>query len=111
VEVPVPQESVGRVSVGQPVTVRVDALPDRTFSGTVKYVGAAVDRESRSLPVEAIVPNADGALRPGVFARVELALPQNTTVVAVPEAAVQSTGDIHRVYVAQDGKAVARSVA
>jgi membrane fusion protein (multidrug efflux system) len=67
-EIQVPQERISAVHRDQAVEVRVDAYPDRVFAATVRYISAAVRADSRSLIVEALVPNADGALRPGLFA-------------------------------------------
>ena len=64
----VPEQSVSSIAVGQPVMFEVDAYAGRTFQGTVKYVAPALQADQRSLTVEAIVPNVDGELKPGLFA-------------------------------------------
>jgi multidrug efflux pump subunit AcrA (membrane-fusion protein) len=66
----VDQRDIGRVRVGQNVRLRVDAFPQRTFEGRV-YGIADVGADSAgnvTFPVRAIVPNVDGALRPGMVA-------------------------------------------
>ncbi len=71
-ELEVPQERVLDIHPGQSVSVHIDAIADRVFEGTVRYVSAAVGRQTRSLTVEAVVPNADGVLRPGMFASADV---------------------------------------
>jgi len=66
----VDQRDVGRVRVGEEVRLRVDAFPQRTFTGRVSGL-ADVGLDSAGtvvFPVRAVVPNADGALRPGMVA-------------------------------------------
>ncbi len=99
VELPVPQERVGVVQRGQTVALRVDAFPDRVFTGTVRYISASVRPETRSLTVEATVPNADGALRPGMFATATIDLGGTRQGVAVPAAAVLREAGVSRVFV------------
>jgi membrane fusion protein, multidrug efflux system len=94
---------MARIKVGQTVTFRADAFPDRTFTGTVRYITPAVTADTRSLCVEAVVPNADGVLRPGLFVTAELQLDQERTDVLVPEAAVCRRGDVAAVFVIRDG--------
>jgi len=79
-ELTVPEASIAAVKVGGALTFTVPAYPDRTFSGTVRYVSPAVREATRDLAVEAEVDNADRALYPGMFAAIQL----NTGEVKVP---------------------------
>jgi RND family efflux transporter MFP subunit len=66
----VDQRDLGRVHVGEEVRLRVDAFPQRTFDGRVSVI-ADVGADSAGtvvFPVRAVVPNADGSLRPGMVA-------------------------------------------
>lgn len=96
---PVPQEQVGAIQRGQAVEIRVDAFPTRVFTGTVRYISASVRTETRSLTVEATVPNADGALRPGMFATASIDLGGTRDGVAVPLAAVLNEAGVNRVFI------------
>ena len=79
--------------------------------GTVKRLGASLSQLSRTLPVEAEVPNNDGRLRPGLFARARIVVPGATTpAVLVPEAAVGTTGSSSRVFVKNGSKVVEKLV-
>lgn len=83
-----PEQRLGRIREGLPVRVSVDALPGRSFEGTVSAVEPAVDPSTRNFTVQAKLPNPDGVLRPGTFARVSMALGEPRKVVAVPQTAV-----------------------
>ncbi len=77
----VAQRDIARVTVGEPVRLRVDALPQRTFEGRVSFLGELpVDSlPDVRFPVRARVPNPDGLLRPGMAAHVKV-LTQSTSV-------------------------------
>ncbi len=101
----VPQQSVGQITPGQTVSFKVDSMPDRSFTGEIRYVGPSVESNSRSMTVEAMVPNPEHVLRPGTFASAEVALPEKSKRLLVPTVAVVKDGDISKVFVVQDGKA------
>ncbi|MBL8943094.1 MAG: efflux RND transporter periplasmic adaptor subunit, partial [Myxococcales bacterium] len=103
IELSVPQQHLQDVQPGQRVTLVVDAIPGRKFDATVRYVSAAVERNTRSLTVEAVVPNDDGVLRPGLFATARLQTGAAQRVVEVPVAAVRTAAGVSRVYVVRDG--------
>jgi membrane fusion protein (multidrug efflux system) len=68
----VPERSLGTVRAAAAVRATVDPYPGETFEGKVSVVVPALDPASRTFVVEAIFPNRDGRLRPGLFARVSL---------------------------------------
>lgn len=68
----VPERYLGAAERGAKVRATVDPYPGETFDGTVSVVVPALDPASRTFAVEALFPNRDGRLRPGLFARVEL---------------------------------------
>ena len=70
----VPERYATRVERGEVVRASVDAYPGKPFDGTVSTVAQVIDPKTRSFFVEAVFPNRDGALKPGMFARVELDL-------------------------------------
>lgn len=109
--VTVPQQSIGQVTQGQKLRFQVDSYPDRTFQGEVRYISPAVTSDTRSLLVEAVADNSDGALRPGLFVTAELELPEQQTEMWVPVAAVQRSGEVATAYVVRDGIARGQVVA
>ena len=64
----VPEQSVSLIKVGQPVRVAVDAYPGEMFKATVRFVSPSLRADQRALTVEAVAPNPDGRLKPGLFA-------------------------------------------
>lgn len=109
-EMQIPQERIARVRQGQAVSIRVDAFPDRVFAATVEYISAAVRADTRSLVAEAVIPNDDGALRPGMFATARVDLGSRRNVVAVPLRAVVREGGTDRVFVNANGRASERVI-
>lgn len=103
IEVQVPQQHLTAVRPGQTVQVTVDAVSDRVFEGTVRYVSASVQRATRGLTVEAVVPNDDRTLRPGLFATARIETGATHEVAVVPAAAVMNQAGVDRVFVVVDG--------
>ena len=90
------------VRVGQPVTVRVDAYPQRVFQARLVWVAPSIDPATHRLPVRAEIDNRDGALKPMMFATFTIQTGPARTAPAVPEHAVIYEGDAARVWVARD---------
>ncbi len=68
----IPERYLGELQTGRTVTARVDPYPGETFTGRIKTVGGVIDPATRTFFAEAEFSNADGRLRPGLFARVDL---------------------------------------
>ncbi len=81
----VPEKDLGALKKDQEVTLGVSAFPAREFKGKVNIIYPSLDDRTRTVKVEALVPNDDGVLKPGLFARVVLytAEPQDKTVVPI----------------------------
>jgi Cu(I)/Ag(I) efflux system membrane fusion protein len=87
------EQDLGKVRLGQPAAVRVDAYPDKVFNGKVAFIYPTVTQETRTAKVRIELPNAQALLKPAMYARVELASSQyKTKVLAVPDSAVLDTG-------------------
>jgi cobalt-zinc-cadmium efflux system membrane fusion protein len=89
--------------VGQPIEVRVTALPGQVFSAKVDYVAPTVDPVSRRVIVRAAVANPNGVLKPEMFANFSLTTGGTSSAVGVPADAVIYEGDTARVWVAKSG--------
>ena len=87
------------VRLGQPVTLRVDGLPEKTFTGKVTWIAAEVDPRTRTVATRAEVKNPDGLLRAHQFARANIQVAAPAGAVAVPRAAVQRVGEEMAVFV------------
>ena len=92
------------------MSVRVDAYPDRPVEGRVTRISPDVNLKSRAFSIEAEVPNADGALKPGTFARVRIVTDRVDRILAVPVNAVQTRYGRSVVFVVRDGKLVGSEV-
>ena len=103
VEAAVYEKDVALIRIGAAVTAQVDSFPGRTFSGRVTFLGSQLDPETRTLTARALLDNP-GNLRPGMFARGQIAAPQGKVGVSVPSGAVQTMDDQTVVFVAT-GKA------
>ncbi len=111
VELSVPEEHRAKVRPGQDALAQVDGLPGRTFRGRVEDIRPAANVASRSFGVKVRVPNPDGALRPGMFARGAIIVGVRPQVLQVPERAVVTATSGPLVFVVKDGRAVRQPVA
>jgi len=100
-----------KLKVGQTrAEVEVDAYPGEKFTGTLLRVRPELDRATRTVVVTIRVPNDEGRLKPGMYARMKLVLEEHDGVPLVPdEALISSQGEL-RVYVVDGGKAHSRKV-
>ncbi len=107
----VAEGDAARIHVGDPVTVTTPALPGRRFQARINLVGAALDPQTRRLPVRAAIANPDGALKPQMFASFSIRPAAAGDTIRVPAAAVIHEGEQSRVWVVRpDGLLVARDV-
>lgn len=97
------ERDIGAVKVGQDSVFTVLAYPGEQFHGKVVRVGNRVEEGSRTLEVRIEVSNADGRLKPGMFADVEIVTTVQENVLLIPDAAMQTEGDNQIVFVALDG--------
>jgi len=111
IEAALPQAAAGTVRRGTPVVVTVDALPGRSFPGTVETLLPDVDAVTRTQRARIVLDNPDGALSPGMFATVQLSPARGEAVPVVPDDALIATGTHTRVILAEgDGHFRAVSV-
>ena len=101
------EEDSHLIAPGQPVEVRVPALPGRVLLTTVATIGASVDPLTHRVAVRATLANPDGVLRPDMFAHFNILASAPTQAPAVPEAAVVREGEQARVWVLKDRDALA----
>jgi len=106
----VPEQFLSVVHPGQSLELEVDAYPGRTFKGQVRFVSPAVRADLRALTIEAVVPNADGALRPGLFATAAIRRSGTDRALSVPAAAVRNLAGSTRVYVIKGDRVEERMV-
>jgi RND family efflux transporter MFP subunit len=110
VQLTVPEQYSAEVAVGRAVSFEVDASPGQKFTGRVRYVSPALDTSSRTLVVEAVVPNDSGVLKPGAFATALIEQANRSPGILTPAAAVRTVAGTSRVFVVSDGKVEERIV-
>lgn len=110
IELTVPEQSVSLVKAGQPVRIAVEAYPAETFEATIRYISPSLRADQRALTVEAIARNADGRLKPGLFATALIRQPQSSPALLVPATAVETAAGTSRLYVVKGDKVEERIV-
>jgi len=95
------ERDLSQLAVGQKVSAFVTAWPEREFKGEIQLIGAVVDKKSRTVKVRVVIANPDGALKPGMFAKVTLAGSRGEAREGLfaPSAAVQRDGEKSIVFV------------
>lgn len=105
-----PELYLADIKAGQTIDVTVDALPGHPFTGEIYAIDPQVDVNGRSLSIRAKLANAEGTLRPGLFARILVKGLTEREVVVVPESAVVPRGGENVIFAIEDGKAVESKV-
>lgn len=99
------EKDLSQIKVDQSVRVKVNGLSDRTFSGRISVIGTAVSSETRVVPIKVELDNIDGALKPGMFAEIEVLTDQTpVAVLAIPKSAIVETNDKKKIVFVQNGK-------
>jgi membrane fusion protein (multidrug efflux system) len=98
------QTDIAKVKVGQTLNIFVDAYSQKPFQGTISAIEPAVNNQSGVVQVQASVPNSDGLLRSGMFAKVQVLLPIQPQQIVIPQTAVNFTLYGQTVFVIEDGK-------
>lgn len=98
----VPERYALHVSVGADASVSFDVLPGEVFAGSMTYVGAVVDLDARTFPVELTLPNPGGRIKPGMVADVSVTRGEMADAIVVPRQALVSMEDGQVVFVAEE---------
>jgi RND family efflux transporter MFP subunit len=101
----VPETEVSFIRTGLPVKFTLEAVPGKTFEASVSRSNGVLDEATRSMLVEADVPNPGAVLRPGMYANIRIAVEKHTGVITVPVAALVMEKANAFVFKVADGKA------
>jgi len=88
VDFPMPEQTIGKLRVGQQIEITVDAFPGEVFKGKIQSLDARVAQDTRTLLVRGILPNPKHKLLPGMFANVVVLVGEPREVVTVPRTAI-----------------------
>lgn len=110
VDLRLPERFLGQLRRGQSIELAVDAFPSRKFRATLDALDVQIDANGRSVLVRGSLPNADGALRSGMFAKARVVLQDKPRAMVVPEEAVVPMGGDTVVWKIVDGKAMRTKV-
>jgi membrane fusion protein (multidrug efflux system) len=106
----VPENLIARLSVGSPVSAKAVAFGGRTFPGEVAVVDTRVDPVTRSVRMTAVLDNASGTLKPGMFVNVSVEVARRDNAILIPEEAVVGEGPQQLAFVVVDGRVERRSL-
>jgi multidrug efflux system membrane fusion protein len=111
----VTEKDSGSLKVGQPVRLKVDAYPGRTFDGKITTIEPQIASDTRNIRVQATIANPEKILKPGMFVTTTVVLPDKPPVITVPETAVDYTLYGDSVFVitekqGEDGKTTLNAV-
>jgi RND family efflux transporter MFP subunit len=106
----VPERHSAEVKVGQEVRLTVSSFPTREFDGKVARINPSVDPVSRTFQVETLVPNKEGLLRPGGFAKASILIARSASATVVPIESVVKFAGVTKVFVVDGSKARAVNV-
>jgi membrane fusion protein, multidrug efflux system len=99
-----PQQNLSQITVGQGVEITLDAYGDKLFKGKITAINSLVDQNSRNVQIQATLPNADTQLRPGMYAKVKVVLPDIQEVVAIPTSSIHYAPYGDSVFIVSDLK-------
>src|SRR6267142_3946052 len=100
-----PSQMRAQISVGQRVNVTADAYPGHTFSAEITTIEPQISADTRTMAIQATMPNPDNTLLPGMFVNAAVVLPPQPDMIVLPETAVDYTLYGDSVYViSEDGK-------
>jgi membrane fusion protein (multidrug efflux system) len=99
-----PQQYLGQLTPGLEVHVTTDAIPGRVFNGKLTAINSMVDSSTRNITLQATLDNSDHALRPGMFAKAEVMLPEKHKALVVPGSAISYAPFGDSVFVIENKK-------
>jgi membrane fusion protein (multidrug efflux system) len=111
VEYAIPEFFLPQLKIGQPVLISVDSYPGQTFAGQVTFIAPSIDKLTRTVSVQATVPNEEGNLSPGMFVHISQIISEQRETIVIPEQAVTASLQGYTVFKVIDGKAILTKVA
>lgn len=110
IKIDITEEYLPKIALGQEAQVSLQAYPDEKFIGTVSKISPVLDLETRTAPIEIIIPNSGHRLKSGMFAQVQLILEEHKDVPVVVKEAVMGREPEFYVYVVEKNTAHQRNI-
>jgi membrane fusion protein (multidrug efflux system) len=104
VEFGIPQQDIDKVTQGKKLRVRADGVEGREFTGEVTAIDSKVDESTRNVTIQGTVANPDHKLRPGMYVNVDVLLPEQAGVVAIPATAINYAPYGDSVFIVKDAE-------
>lgn len=106
----VTEKEIGKLKTGQDVIFTVDTHPGKEFTGKLKTIYPALEDRTRTLQVEALVPNPQNILKPGLFAKVKLYTDVAVDTVLIPVTAIIYENASTKVFLVEGDRAKERKI-
>lgn len=100
-----PQQELAQLKIGMAVRLTTDAYPGKTFDGKLTVINPDLDQTTRSVGLQATLENPEQLLRPGMFTRIEVIMPEEREALVIPITAVLSAPYGDSVFVVEPGQA------
>ncbi|MGQ3889843.1 efflux RND transporter periplasmic adaptor subunit [Legionella sp. CNM-1927-20] len=110
VEYTLPEHLISHIKKDQKVQVISDAYPRQVYQGVVDYIAPNVDKETRTIAVEALIDNKQNLLSPGLFVRVKHQIGEPIKRFLIPEESVIPTISGQKVFILNNGRAIAKQI-
>jgi multidrug efflux pump subunit AcrA (membrane-fusion protein) len=105
------ERDIPLLKAGMKAKIRVEAYPERVFEGRVEKINASLELSTRTLQAEIYIINKDRALKPGMFANVEVILLEKPETLVIPREAVLESGSEMSVFVIEGKQAARKPIA
>lgn len=99
-----PERHIAKLTKGQTISLSVEAYPGRQFTGRIQAIAPALQENSRSMKIRAVLDNPDKALRPGMFAQVIIESGQPVILLSLPDTAITYNPYGNSVFLIVDGE-------
>ncbi len=105
VQAALPESEAGLAAPGQPVSVLAEAAGAKPYATQLTRLSSVLENPSKTMLIESVLPNPDGALKPGMYANVRLGIETHRGVRLLPLTAVIMEKAVATAYVHEAGKA------
>ena len=110
VEFSIPQQDFSQMATGKKVRVRADGIEGREFEGTVTAIDSRVEETTRNITIQATVANPEHQLQPGMYVNIDVLLPEQQGVIAIPASSINYAPYGDSVFIVQPAQGGGKEV-